>query len=119
MGIRIHDKAVETLKAIAAVVTMFVASYIALDWTSYIAPLRGLNVTAWNPAPALGLLFVLHRGRLGALALFIAIVLSDVVNRGTPGSLSVTIAVDGILTLGYVVMAAFLKRRFPDGGGGC
>jgi signal transduction histidine kinase len=116
MEIPISSRKIANLKTTAFIVVMFILGYIALDWTSYIAPLKGLNVTAWNPAPALGLLFVLRGGRLGAPALFIAIVLSDVVNRGTPGSLAVTMVVDGVLTLGYVVIAHVLKRRFPEGG---
>lgn len=116
MNIPISSQQVATFKAMASGVTLFILGYIALDWSSYIAPLRGLNVTAWNPAPALGLLFLLRSDRIGTPALFVAIVLSDVVNRGTPGSLAVTMVVDGILTLGYVVMARVLKNRFPDGG---
>lgn len=116
MDIPISSQQAATFKAMASTVTMFILGYIALDWTSYIAPLKELNVTPWNPAPALGLLFLLRSGRLWSPALFIAIVLSDVVNRGTPGSLAVTMVVDGILTLGYVVIARVLKSRFPDGG---
>lgn len=97
-------------------VATFILAYIFLDWTSYIAPLKGLNVTAWNPAPALGLLFILQRGRWRILALFAAIVLSDVINRGTPGNLAITLFVDGVLTLGYVALARGLRHRFPEGG---
>ena len=39
----------------------YVAAYLLLDWASYIRPLQGLNITPWNPQPALAiaLLFVL------------------------------------------------------------
>lgn len=96
--------------------SLFVLGYVFLDWTSYIAPLKELNVTAWNPAPALGLIFILYCGRMAIPALFAAIVLSDVLSRGTPGNLAVTLFVDGILTLGYVALARVLKSRFPEGG---
>lgn len=95
---------------------LFVLGYVLLDWTSYIAPLKDLNVTAWNPAPALGLLFILNHRRIAILMLFAAIVLSDVFNRGTPGNLPITLFTDGILTIGYVVLARVLKSRFPEGG---
>lgn len=100
----------------AVYASIFILGYVVLDWTSYIAPLKELNVTAWNPAPALGLLFILYFGRMAIPALFAAIVLSDVLNRDTPGNLAVTLFVDGILTFGYVVIARVLKSRFPEGG---
>lgn len=95
---------------------LFILGYVVLDWSSYIAPLKELNVTAWNPAPALGLLFILNFGRLAVPALFAAIVLSDVFNRGTPGNLAVTLFTDGILTFGYVAIARVLKNRFQEDG---
>jgi signal transduction histidine kinase len=94
----------------------FVALYIFLDWASFILPLKHMNVTPWNPAPALGLLLVIRRGRPAILALFAAIVASDVFVRNIPGSLAVTMWLGAILTAGYAVMAWMLKRYFSDGG---
>jgi two-component system sensor kinase FixL len=51
--------------------------YVALDWASYIHPLHGLNITPWNPAPALGLVFLLRFGLDCAPAMAIAIVLAE------------------------------------------
>lgn len=45
---------------------VFVAGYVALDWASYLHPLHGLNITPWNPAPALGFVFWLRYGRVTA-----------------------------------------------------
>lgn len=100
----------------AASVASFVALYVLLDWASFILPLKHLNVTPWNPAPALGLLFVIRRGRIAVAALFIAIVASDIFVRNIPGNLTVTLWLGATLTTGYVAMAWALKRYFPDGG---
>lgn len=94
----------------------FVLFYVALDWASYISPLRQLNVTPWNPAPALGLLYVIRRGRVAAAMLFVAIIASDFLVRATPGNLPVTLGLGAMLSLSYVGIATALKRYFPDGG---
>ena len=100
----------------AARFAIFVALYVLLDWASFILPLKHLNVTPWNPAPALGLLFVVRHGRSGVLALFIAIVASDIFVRNVPGNLTITLWLGAILAAGYAAMAWAMKRYFPDGG---
>lgn len=94
----------------------FIALYVLLDWVSFVVPLKHLNVTPWNPAPALGLLFLMRRGRAAVLAVFTAIVAGDIFIRDIPGGLVTTLWVDATLTAGYLAMAWFLKRFFPDGG---
>jgi signal transduction histidine kinase len=94
----------------------FIAAYVALDWTSYISPLQGLNLTPWNPAPALGLLLLIRQGHLAVFLLFTAIVLGDTIIRHMPAGLPATLVIDAILTTGYVLMARLLRHRFPDGG---
>jgi len=100
----------------AAWFAAFVALYVLLDWASFILPLKHLNVTPWNPAPALGLLFVIRRGRPAVLALLTAILASDIFVRDIPGNLTITLWLGAILTAGYAAMAWLLKRYFPDGG---
>ena len=34
---------------------LFVAAFLLFDWVSYVDALYGLNITPWNPDPALGL----------------------------------------------------------------
>ena len=41
----------------------FIGLYVALDVASFIHPLHGLNITPWNPAPALGLVLLIQIGR--------------------------------------------------------
>ena len=94
----------------------FVLAYLALDWASYVSPLLRLNITPWNPAPALGLLFVIRRGGRAAVALLAAIVASEVIVRGVPGGLAVTLWLALVQCAAYAALALFLARRFPDGG---
>jgi two-component system, LuxR family, sensor kinase FixL len=97
-------------------VLAFGAAYVFLDWASYIHPTRELNITPWNPAPALGLLFLLRAGGGGAKSLFSAILMAELLVRDAVGHLVVAIALSALLTAGYGVMAAVLRRRFPDDG---
>lgn len=94
----------------------FVLLYMLLDWASNISPLRHLNVTPWNPAPALGLLLLMRQGRGALPTLFVAIVSSEFSIRGALGSLPVTLWLGLVLTLSYGGIAALLKRNFPDNG---
>lgn len=90
--------------------------YVVLDWASYIHPLHGLNITPWNPAPALGLVFLLRFGRNAALPLALAILMADVWVRHLPAPLPVSIGLSGLLTLGYWAIAEGLRRRLAVGG---
>ncbi len=100
----------------AGVGLLFIAGYVFLDWASYIHPLYGLNITPWNPAPAIGLLFILRSGVAGAVPLFVAILIGEAWVRGLPTPLPATIALALLLTGGYTAMGVLLRRRFPDGG---
>jgi hypothetical protein len=46
----------------ALVVAVYVAAYVALDWTSYIHPLGPFAITPWNPPPGLSIALLLTRG---------------------------------------------------------
>ena len=89
----------------------FVLGYVLLDWASYLHPLYGLNITPWNPSLALGLVFWIRIGWRTALPWFAAILIGEVVVRGLPATLPVTIALSGVLTVGYGVMAEALRRH--------
>lgn len=93
----------------------FIAAYIALDWTSYLHPLHGLNITLWNPAPALGMVLWMRYGRLTAIPWFVALMVGEFVVRGMPASLLMTIVLSLALTAGYGVVSELLRRRLPGG----
>lgn len=90
---------------------IFVVAYVLLDWASYLHPMYGLNITPWNPSLALGLVFWFRVGWMAAIPWFIAILSSEILVRGQPATLPMTLALSGMLTLGYGVMAEALRRN--------
>lgn len=93
----------------------FLAAYVALDWASYLHPLHGLNITLWNPAPALGLVLWMRFGRITAIPWFLAIMVGEFVIRGMPAAFLVTVILSSVLTIGYGIIGEFLRKRLPDG----
>ncbi|MBI5890267.1 MAG: MASE1 domain-containing protein [Nitrosomonadales bacterium] len=89
----------------------FVVTYVLLDWASYLHPMYGLNITPWNPSLALGLVIWFRAGKLVAIPWFVAILIGEVVVRGLPASLPLTLALSGVLTVGYGIMAEVLRRH--------
>lgn len=96
--------------------TAFCAAYVLLDWASYIDPLHHFNITPWNPAPALGILYLLRRNAGGALTLFIAILATDLIVRDLDASTMELLFLDALLAVGYTAMAMLMQRHMPDGG---
>ncbi|MBS1158358.1 MAG: ATP-binding region, ATPase-like:Histidine kinase N-terminal [Proteobacteria bacterium] len=93
----------------------FIAAYVALDWASYLHPLHGLNITLWNPAPALGLVLWMRFGRMTAIPWFLAIMLGELAIRGMPAAFFVTAILSAVLTVGYGAIGELLRQRLPDG----
>lgn len=93
----------------------FIAAYIVLDWASYLHPLHGLNITLWNPAPALGLVLWIRFGRMTAIPWFVALMVGEFAIRGMPAAMLTTVALSMALTAGYGVIGEIMRRRLPDG----
>ncbi|MGE4240594.1 MASE1 domain-containing protein [Ramlibacter sp.] len=87
----------------------FVAAYVALDWISFVHPMRGVNVTPWNPQAALavGLLLVT---RSAWWLVWIAPVASELVGRPAASELPGALLSGAGLAAGYVVTGALLAR---------
>lgn len=96
-------------------IALLVLGYVALDWASYIHPLHGLNITPWNPAPALGLIFLLRFGGWMTLPIAFAIVLAETWVRGLPVSFIGTILLATLLTFGYWAIAETLRKLLVGG----
>jgi two-component system sensor kinase FixL len=92
----------------------FVGLYLLFDWATYIDPMYGLNITPWNPDPALGLVFWLIHGRKAALPWFIALLAGEVLVRGMPAGLPLTLLCSAWLVLGYGSIGAVLRRSFSS-----
>ncbi|WP_332855245.1 sensor histidine kinase [Duganella sp. S19_KUP01_CR8] len=95
---------------------VFIALYLLFDWATYIDPLYGLNITPWNPDPALGLVFWLRHGWRAALPWLAALVGGELLVRGMPAGWTVSVLSSLWLTAGYGLLGAALRRQFGDGG---
>lgn len=90
----------------------FSTLYVLLDWVSFIEPLFQLNITPWNPDPALGLVVWIRFGRRTAVPWFVAMVVSESWVRGLPAGWSLTLLLSAQLVLGYGLIGEALRRRF-------
>ena len=89
----------------------FIGLYIALDAASFIHPLHGLNITPWNPAPALGLVYLLRQGTTARPVLVLAVLLSEYLVRGVPFPWWNSLLSALILAVGYLLLSEALRRR--------
>ena len=81
---------------------LLIAGYVALDAASFFHPLHGLNITPWNPAPALGLVFLLYFGWKAVWPLGIAVFLADSWVRDLPVPLFVTLTISVVFAVEIV-----------------
>ncbi len=95
---------------------VFIALYLLFDWATYVDPLYGLNITPWNPDPALGLVFWLRHGWRAAVPWLVALVAGELLVRGLPMGACMTLLSSLWLTLGYGLLGATLRRYFGDSG---
>lgn len=89
---------------------VFVVAYVVLDWASYLHPMYGLNITPWNPSLALGMAYWLRAGWSALLPWFTAILVGEILVRGLPTSLPLTLLLAATLTLCYGLVAETLRR---------
>jgi two-component system sensor kinase FixL len=88
----------------------YLASYVLLDWISFIHPIASLGITPWNPPPGLSLALILLFGRAFLPWLFLAPVLADAVVRQLPLPLGAELVTALIIGAGYCAGATFLSR---------
>jgi two-component system sensor kinase FixL len=89
---------------------LFAVSLVALEWTSYVHPLGSFNVTPWNPAPALAIVWMWLRGLRLAPIVLISVFFADCVIRGAPGGIAASVLASAALAAVYVAMAWLLRR---------
>ena len=97
-----------------AVVVGYVVVFLVLDWASFIRPLQGLNITPWNPQPALAVALLLASRRLWWVVIG-GLLAAEVLVRGVPGDPLVVALAAAALTCSYLAMAAALERTLGDG----
>jgi len=94
---------------------LFVAVFLLFDWVSYVDALYGLNITPWNPDPALGLAYWMRYGKRAALPWFIANMLAEILVRDLLAGWLMTAAAAALVTFGYGLIGEVLRQRFRDG----
>ncbi|MCX7170314.1 MAG: ATP-binding protein [Proteobacteria bacterium] len=94
---------------------LFVAVFLLFDWVSYVHALYGLNITPWNPDPALGLAYWMRYGRRAALPWFVANMLAEILVRDLLAGWLITVVSSAVVTLGYGLIGEVLRHRFRDG----
>lgn len=92
-------------------IVAFIAVYLLLDWLSYVHADNAFGVTPWNPQPALAIALLLFAGQRMLPAVFAAVVVSEVLVRGAPAPMPVTLFAAAALTLGYAATAQWLAGR--------
>jgi len=90
---------------------VYLASYVLLDWVSYIQPIASLGITPWNPPPGLSLALILLFGRAFLPWLFLAPLLADAIVRQLPLPLWAELATALLIGIGYGFGAALLTWR--------
>jgi two-component system sensor kinase FixL len=92
------------------VVCTYGAVYLALDWTTLLQERPEVGFPLWNPPPACSLALLLIKGLRYAPALFVAGVIADRFVDGFPLGLGAICVTQSITALGYLAIAASLRR---------
>lgn len=93
----------------------FSASYLLLDWMSYVHPLQQSSITPWNPHPALAVALLALCGQRWLPAVFLATFAAEVAVRHMPAGPATTLLVSVVLSLGYAATAAALSGLIASG----
>ncbi|HSC87848.1 MAG TPA: MASE1 domain-containing protein [Polyangiaceae bacterium] len=88
----------------------YVLVFLLLDWVSYIRPFQGLNITPWNPQPALAIALLLWNPR-GLWLVWLSLIVAELVVRGLPSNWAATAAATAGLTLSFGAIARAIRMR--------
>ena len=94
----------------SALALVYVGAFLLLDWVSFIHPFHGLNITPWNPQPAVAIALLLRRPRWIWLV-WLSVALADVVVRGVPSSWLQSLLAAAALALTYAAIARAAQVR--------
>lgn len=94
----------------AAIAVGYLASYVLLDWVSFIQPFAPYGITPWNPPTGLSFVLVLLFGQRYVPLLFAAPLLADLLVRQLPLPWPVEFAVCVVIGGGYAAGLSFLLR---------
>lgn len=92
-----------------ATVIAYLLLYLVLDWLSFVHPMRGLNITPWNPQSALAVGLLLWRPAAWWLV-WIAVACGEAFVRSGPTTWAAALLSSAMLTVGYGAIAAAIAR---------
>ena len=88
----------------------YLLAFVVLDWASYIRPLQGLNITPWNPQPALAVALLVWSPRKVWLV-WAGLVAAELVVRGLPANWLAALTATAALSLTYAAVARAIVQR--------
>jgi signal transduction histidine kinase len=88
----------------------YLVVFLLLDWVSYIRPFQGLNITPWNPQPALAIALLLASPRWWWLV-WGGLVAAELAVRGWPSDWIVALLATAALALSYAAIARAAQVR--------
>lgn len=91
----------------------YVLVFLLLDWASYIRPLQGLNITPWNPQPALAIAILLWNRRWLWLV-WVSLMTAELIVRGAPADWFGVLMSTAALSLVYGAIAGVLTSRLDS-----
>lgn len=106
------------LASLPGVAAIYLPSYVALDWLSYIQPFNSFGITPWNPHTGVTFALALLLGKPVFPLLFVAPLLADIIVRGLSTPLPVAILLSFVVGTGYSLAALVLfnpRFRFQTG----
>lgn len=91
----------------------YLGAFLLLDWASFIHPFQGLNITPWNPQPALAVALLLRRPRWIWLV-WIGLALADAIVRGVPTNWLLALGANAAMALTYAAIARAAHVKLGD-----
>ena len=95
---------------IGVIGVVYLAAYLLLDWVSFIEPYAHFGITPWNPGTGLSFVLVLLFGRRMIPFLFVAPLLSDLIQIQPPLPLVIVFLSSVLIGIGYSAALIFLSR---------
>lgn len=90
---------------------IFLAVYVAVDWVTFIHDPPAINITPWNPPAGLYVALLLLRPRSGAALTFAALMLGDLLVRGSPAPIPVLALSNLLIVAAYGAGVWLLSGR--------
>jgi two-component system, LuxR family, sensor kinase FixL len=108
--VNIPDASAEPNRLAWPLAVAYIAAFLLLDWVSYIHPFQGLNITPWNPQPALAVALLMRYPRWMGLV-WLGLIVAELAVRGAPGNWFVMLSATAALTLSYAAIARAVHAR--------